>query len=195
MSQNKFNLIKELLKSSTTVFSFKELLLLSGGMDPSLLKSQLHYYIIKGELYKLRRGLYAKNKDYNRFEVATKIYIPSYISFETVLSRSGIIFQYYNQIFVATYASKTIECDGQVYTLRTIKDTILTDNKGIILEESYSIASCERALLDTLYLNHEYHFDNLRPINWATLYDLLPLYNNKRMLKKINSYYNAFKAS
>jgi len=41
----------------------------------------------------LRRGLYAKDNSYDKNELATKIYIPSYISFETVLRNAGAIFQ------------------------------------------------------------------------------------------------------
>ncbi len=121
--------------------------------------------------------------------MATKIYIPSYISFETVLSRSGIIFQYYNQIFVATYTSKTVICDEQTYTFKTIKDTVLTENKGIITEGGYSIASTERAFLDILYLHQDYQFDNLKPLDWDRVYELVLLYDNKRMAKKVNNYY------
>jgi predicted transcriptional regulator of viral defense system len=56
----------------------------------------------------------------NKFEIATKIYKPSYISFETVLSQSGVIFQYYSQIFVASYLTREIEVDGQKYFYRKI---------------------------------------------------------------------------
>jgi len=39
-----------------------------------------------------RRGIYAKDKNYDRLELANRIYTPSYISLETVLSREGIVF-------------------------------------------------------------------------------------------------------
>ena len=79
-----------MLESKRTVFSFKELALLWRTSDPNTIMSRVNYYVKKKYLYHIRRGIYAKNKRYNRFEVATKIFIPSYISFETVLAEAGI---------------------------------------------------------------------------------------------------------
>ena len=39
--------------------------------------------------------------DYNRLELATRIFTPAYVSFETVLAKEGLIFQYYNKITAA----------------------------------------------------------------------------------------------
>jgi hypothetical protein len=50
----------------------------------------LNKYVTAGKLIRVRRGLYAKDKDYNRFELATRINTPSYISFETVFTGSGL---------------------------------------------------------------------------------------------------------
>jgi hypothetical protein len=38
------------------------------------------------------RGIYAKDKDYDKVELAGRIFTPGYVSFETVLVRSGINF-------------------------------------------------------------------------------------------------------
>ena len=188
------NILKEILKSDQTVFSFKELLLLFSSIDKESLKSSLHYYAKKGDLYHVRRGLYAKDAQYNRFELATKIFIPSYISFETVLTSAGIIFQYYSQIFVASYQSREITCDGQTYVYRRLKQTVLTNSLGIELGKQYSIASKERAFLDIIYLNKKYHFDNLEPLNWDLVYTLLSVYGkNKAMSKRVAEYYDLFK--
>ena len=40
-----------LLRSPSSVFSFKEIFLASGETNPSLLKRRLHYYVKKRELY------------------------------------------------------------------------------------------------------------------------------------------------
>ena len=175
------NLLQEIWRSEKTVFSFKDLILLSQESKIDNLKSKVHYYVTKGYLYPIRRGIYAKNKDYNRLEVASKIFAPSYISFETVLRDMGMIFQYYTSIFVATYRSETIDCDGQRYIFRTIKPIILTNNLGVTTKKIYTIATPERAFLDILYIRKNYHFDNLSPLNWEKVYDILPLYENKRM--------------
>ncbi|MGE0009599.1 MAG: hypothetical protein AB7F19_03575 [Candidatus Babeliales bacterium] len=186
-------LLKDILSSSQTVFSTKELFLMWGKADPALLRSRLSYYIKRGYLYHIRRGLYAKNKDYNRFEVATKILTPSYISFETVLLQSGVIFQWYQRIFVASYQTRIIECDGQTYEYRKIKGPLLTNSQGITIENQYSIATPERALLDMLYLHKGFGVDNLSVVNWDTVFELLPLYANKRLEEKVHMLYKDYK--
>jgi len=42
-----------------------------------------------------------------------------------------------------------------------------------------------------IYLNKEYHFDNLINIDWNKVYRILPIYNNKRMEKKVKRYKEA----
>lgn len=188
------NDISYILRSNNTVFTFKDILLASSKTNPILLKRRLNYYTKKGDLYSIRRGLYAKDKNYSKYELATKIYTPSYISFETVLGTTGITFQYYSQIFAASYQTKEIECDGQKYSFKKIKDEILTNKAGVELKENYSIASPERAFLDVVYLHKDYHFDNLLPLNWDRVYKILPIYGgNKRMQKMIEMYHKDFK--
>ncbi len=186
--------ILRILRSEASVFSFKEILLASNEEKPQLLKRRLSYYLKKGELYSIRRGLYAKDKKYNRLEAATKIFTPSYISFETILVEAGIIFQYYASIFVATYQTKEIICDGQTYSFRKIKDTILINNAGVEDKGTYFAATKERAFLDILYLNKDYYFDNLGPLDFDKVLVLLPIYHNKRMTKKVQAYFKAFEA-
>lgn len=188
--------LQELLRVNQTVFSFKEILLRFKTDDVASLKSKLNYYVKRGDLYSIRRGLYAKDAQYNRLELATKIFTPSYISFETVLSSIGIVFQYYSTIFVASYQSRTITCDKQVYTFRALKPTLLTNSEGVQILETYSIASTERAFLDVIYLNKHYHFDNLEPINWDKVYEILPIYGDiKSMRKRVDSYHKSYKNS
>jgi len=187
----KTNLL-DILRSKSSVFTFKEILLASIEANPALLRRRLNYYVKTGELYHIRRGLYAKDKDYDKLEVATKIFTPSYVSFETVLVQAGVVFQHYSTIFVSTYQTKEIVCDGQAYSFKKIKDAILTNNAGIEQGEHYSIASKERAFLDILYLNKGYHFDNLSPLDFNKMFALLPIYNNQRMVKKVKAYFKAF---
>ena len=58
----------------------------------------------------------------------------------------------------------------------------------------YFIARKERAFLDILYLNKGYHFDNLAPLILIRYLALLPIYNNKRMVKKVHTYLKNFQA-
>ncbi len=151
----------------------------------SLLRRRIHYYVKKGELYPIRRGLYAKDKNYDRRELATKIFTPAYISFETILFEQGIIFQFYSTIFVATYQTKDIICDGQAYSFHKLKDTLLTDTTGVENRGYYFAATKERAFLDLLYLNNDYYLDNPSSLDFKKIFEILPIYNNKRMEKKV----------
>ncbi len=184
--------ILSLLRSKTSVFTFKEILLASYHVKPEQLKRRLNYYVKKGMLHPIRRGLYAKDKHYDRLELATKIFTPSYVSFETILVKAGVIFQYYSTVCVATYQSKELVCDGTTYAFRKIKDTILTNTAGIENKGNYFAASKERAFLDVLYLNKDYHFDNLAPLDFDKIIALLPIYNNKRMTKKVHVQFKTF---
>lgn len=177
--------LNDLLRSKKSVFSFKDLLLF-WGINAETAKSRVNYYVKTGDLYHLRRGLYAKDKNYDRLEAATKIFTPCYVSFETVLASSGIVFQVYSQIFVASYQTKEVVMDGQKYSFKTMKDTLLLNNAGIENNENYSIASPERAFLDVCYLNVDYHFDNLRPLDWEKVFDVLPAFGeNQRLLQSV----------
>jgi len=185
--------ILNILRANKTVFSFKEIFLASKEKNPALLRRRINYYIKQGELYPIRRGFYAKDKNYDKFELVTKIYTPAYISFETVLAQAGIIFQFYGQIFAASYLTREITADGQVYSYKKIKDSILTNHLGIEAKENYFIASPERAFLDTIYLSRNYYFDNLSELNWDKVFETVSIYSNKRIEKKVKEYYNDFK--
>jgi hypothetical protein len=185
--------ILSILRRGNTVFTFKDILLASGETNTALLKRRINYYIQKEELYSIRKGIYAKDKNYDKLELANKIFTPAYISLETVLAKEGIVFQHYDQIFVISYLSREISCDGQTYVFRRMKDTVLTNSLGIEKKGNYYIASKERAFLDTIYLNKNYHFDNLSSIDWHKCFEMLPIYDNKAMAKRLNSYHKLAK--
>ena len=188
----KNNKILQLYKLKQTVFTAKEIALIWQEDNRSNLKSTIKYYVDKGDLLRIRKGVYAK-PEFNSREAAIKIYSPSYISFETVLAQAGIIYQYYETIFAASYLSRTIQLNnGQKITYRKLKDKILLLPDGIIRKNSYQIATPERAFLDTLYLFGQPYFDNLKNINWEKCLSLARLYNNQTLIKKLNNYYKKY---
>lgn len=187
--------VLDILRTDKTVFTFKELMLFLGETDIKLLKRRINYYVKTGKFYHIRRGIYAKDENYNKLELATKIYTPAYISLETVLSNAGIVFQHYSQIFVVSYLTRDIVCDAQSYTYKKIKDSVLINDTGIEHKANYAIASKERAFLDTVYLHKDYYFDNLSVLDWDKVFTVLPIYANKTMIKKVNKFYQAFKNS
>ncbi len=178
-----------LLRSKKTVFSIQDIALLWQDPSTSTTRVRLNYYTKKGMLYRIRRGLYAKDRNYSRLELATRIFTPSYVSFETVLAREGLIFQYDTTIYIASYLTRALTIDGQTYQLKKIKDPILLNAQGILLDHDISIATRERALLDSLYINRDYHFDNVRTVDWNVVFEILPMYENRRMTHIVNNLY------
>jgi predicted transcriptional regulator of viral defense system len=181
--------LSTILRSKKTVFSLKDLALLWNEPSSTSTRVRLHYYIKKGDLVRIRGGLYAKNRNYNKLELATRILTPAYVSFETVLAKEGLIFQYYETIYVASYTTREIEIDKQIYAFRKVKDTLLMDETGIIHDAETSVANKERAFLDILYVSADYYFDDLRSLDWERVFDILPIYGNQRLVKKVNNLY------
>lgn len=182
-----------LLRSPKTIFSTKDVALLWGERNESAARVRLSYYVKTGKLIRVRRSLYAKDKNYDKFELATRIYTPSYISFETVLTQAGINFQYYSSIFVASYITREIEIDDQKFTFVKMKSYVLSNTDGIDHKAGYAIATKERAFLDRIYVSRDYHFDNLDSLDWDIVFKILSIYNNRRMVKKVNEYFKHYK--
>lgn len=188
----KKDIIFSLYQLPQTVFSLKELSLLFPGLSYVNLKRRLGYYTQTGKLKNLTKGIYTKIH-YNELELATKIYIPSYISLETVLQKAGMVFQYYETIFVISYVIRTVEIDSHTFQLRRLKESILLDSSGIINKELYWEASVERAFLDVVYLYKDYHIDNLGPLDWKKVMQLKSIYHSKAFEKRVDDYYSSFK--
>ena len=181
--------LEVLLRSTNTIFSLKDVSLLWSEESDEIIKKRLNKYVKAGKLVRARRGLYAKDSNYNRFELATRIYTPSYISFETVLTREGINFQYYGNIFVASYINREITVGDQKITFVRTKDYVLSNTTGIKHTDGIATATKERAFLDRVYVTKDYHFDNLANLSWDKVFEILPIYHNKRLEKKIKEYF------
>ena len=110
------NALVKLYKSSKTVFSTTDIAILWEETNINNLKSKISYYVKDGSLIRLRKGIFAKDKNYNPKELATSIYIPSYISFETILREAGMIFQHYDTIYIASYKTQNVKSGGRALT-------------------------------------------------------------------------------
>ncbi len=186
------NFLTTLYGSKQTVFTSKEIAILIGEKDANKLKSKLAYYVKTKKLIRLRRGIFVKNKVYDRNELAVRLYAPTYVSFETVLAKEGVIFQYYETIFVASYLSRKIEFKGNKFAYRKLKDELLINQTGLINRGTYFEATKERAFLDMLYLFGDYYFDNLRGIDWDRCYDMVLIYKNKTLEKRLKNYFEKY---
>lgn len=185
--------LEVLLRSPKTIFSNKDVALLWGEEAEAAVRVRLNYYVKVGKLIRVHRGLYAKDNNYSRFDLATRIYTPSYISFETVLTRAGVNFQYYGNIFVASYVSREIKASDQKITFVRMKSYVLSNTTGIEHKDGIAMATVERAFLDRIYVSKDYYFDNERSLNWNKVFEILPIYHNKRMEKKVQEHYKNYK--
>ena len=178
--------LTSILRSPKTVFTLKDIALLWREPASDAVRVRLNYYARQGDLYRLRKGLYAKSENYDKLELATRILTPAYVSFETVLAKEGLIFQYYAPVFIASYTTRNITIGAQVYSFRKIKKEVLVNQLGVEHMRETSVATRERAFLDMLYVSGNYHFDNLRTLQWDSVMQMLPLFNNKRLSLQVN---------
>jgi predicted transcriptional regulator of viral defense system len=187
----KNQLLIELHKQSQTVFSLKEISLLMPDLTYNNLSNQVLYLTKQGAIKRLTRGIYAKD-EYNPFELANKLYTPSYISLETVLLLAGITFQHYERIFSMSYLTRTVKVSGHTLQYHQMNKEILLDKRGLVQRDNITIASPERAFLDALYLYKDYHFDNLGALDWDKVFGFVNIYKSKAMHNRVDEYHQIY---
>jgi hypothetical protein len=181
----KESFIISIYKDTRTVFRLKDVALLVGDSNFKSLNNKVNYYVRTGKLLNPRKGIYAK-PGFNPEELACIVYTPSYISMEYVLQRSGVIFQYGPVITSISYLNRRIEADNVAFQYRKIKGDILVNLIGIKRQANHvNIASAERAFLDMIYLDPNYYFDNLSPLNKSEVLKLTTIYNSKSMSARV----------
>lgn len=179
------DLIFTLYNDVRSVFKLSDIAMLSGETNFESLNKRVNYFVRNKKLQNLRKGVYSKTS-YNLEELACRIFIPSYISLEYVLQKSGVVFQFNSAITSVSYLSRTIEIADNEFVYRKLKNEILADFRGINrYPNGINIASPERALLDLLYLNGETYFDNINVIDKDLCFELLPLYHSKKLSERV----------
>lgn len=172
-------------RDKRTVFRLIDIALLTGETSFDKTNKKINHLVSTGKFQNPRKGIYAK-EGFSKEELACILYTPSYISLEYVLQKAGVVFQYDPAITSVSYLSRSTTIDGQFYVFRKVKTQILVNTGGIQrLDNHINIASAERAFLDTLYLNTDYYFDNLSPLNIDSINKLLPLYNSKALHARV----------
>lgn len=182
-SQNS-DVVFAVYSDSRSVFTLKDIAMLTGESNFKSINGKLNYYVRKGKLLSPRKGIYVK-AGYNTEELACILYTPSYISLEYVLQKAGVVFQYDERVTAVSYLSRSVKIEGRTYAYRKIKGEILIGTEGINQIGNVNIASPERAFLDTLYLNKEYYFDNINSLNKEVIYKLLLLYSSKTLTARV----------
>lgn len=175
--------VAKLINSGKTVWKSGEVWLILGIDNPNTLKNILQRLAKEDILFYHTGGLWTF-KVYDPLEFASKIMKKSYISLETVLQRSGIVFQdYSNSVLLVSDRSLSKKIHGISYEFSKIKDSILTNTIGIINTGRYMIASPERALCDRIYLTPHYYFDHISNLNVELLEKLSTIYNKRTFLE------------
>jgi hypothetical protein len=176
--------IFDIYKDKRTVFKLPDIAMLFPKAENKYLANKMGYYVKTGKLLNLRKGVYAK-PDYNPLEFANLLYSPSYVSLEYVLQQAGVVFQYDSRYTSVSYLSREVEVDGNTFSYRRIKEEIIINTIGIIRKDNTNIATPERAFLDVLYLNKDYYFDNLNPLNRLLISQILPVYESAALEKRV----------
>ncbi len=175
-----------LQKTKLNIFTTNDLVILWKVKNRREAIESIKDYMRRGRIYSIKRGVYSLNKEYDIKELAQKLISPSYISYYTALGTHGIIFQKYSEMHSMSLYSKTFEIDDQKYVYHKINSNILQSQEGVISNENYTIAGPERAICDSLYLNSNIAFDNLRNIDTIKLSKISKIYKNKRLEKDIS---------
>ncbi len=189
------DLIYTLYKDARTVFRLKDVAMLLRETNFDSLNQKLNYYVRTERLLNPRKGIYCK-PEYNKSELACRIFTPSYISLEYVLQMAGVVFQYDSRFTIVSYLSRDVEIDGQIFSFRKIKNELLIASEGIERKNDFvTIATPERAILDMLYLNGAMYFDNIHPLDRNKIEEILPNYKSKTLDKRVKKLFtdNGFK--
>jgi len=179
------DLIYKLYNDTRTVYNLQEIAMLLDEPDAQKLKQRINYYVRAGKLKNPRKGIYTK-ENYSVEELACKVFKPSYISLEYVLQKSGVVFQYDSRITNISYLSRTIAVGENLFVYRKIKNDILFNSTGIVMHDNgISIATPERAFLDTLYLNKEYFFDTIQNLDKERIFSIVPIFRSSQLEKRV----------
>lgn len=139
--------LKKLNKSYYTVSDFQMIL----GQNRATTRKKTHSFVKSGILKRIGKNVYVVPLfSYDLEEIAAYLYAPCYLSFESALSKYGILSQIpYTMTFATSRRSKKVVLDDQEIEYRRLKPELFF---GYKLVKGLPIAEPEKALLDELYL-------------------------------------------
>ena len=119
--------------------------------EDAYIKTSVNRLLNGGNLVPITRGVYALSRnDLDIEKIATQLYYPSYISFESALAKYGIINQgRYGLTLATTRHSKKMTIAGVECNYSKLKPALFF---GFDLINGIYLASPEKAVLDELYL-------------------------------------------
>jgi hypothetical protein len=173
------NKIELLYQSGQTVFDINDLRLRWQENNSNSLKSKIKYYVDRGRIFRIKKGIYSLAMDYDPLELSQKLLQPSYISLHTALAFHQVVFQPSREITALALYWRSYSLGKYQYVFHTLKDEIFYNPLGILQQKNYWIASRERAITDTLYLFGETFFDNTANLDKNLLSRLAQIYCQK----------------
>lgn len=157
--------LKEKIKGN--IFTFLDVGKVFFDENPQTINIQLFRFVQKGLIKKIKRKLYCfDEKEINEFELADRLYQPSYISLETALNFYGIIPDVFQTITSVTLTTtKRIKNEFGAFSYTKIKPQLFfgfTKAKVPNTSIFFNLAKREKALLDYFYLRKINRIDGLR---------------------------------
>ena len=143
-------LVQRLLSLNKPYFTLADLEKVLGQQRPSLYVT-LNRLVSYGVLVRLRRGVYQVALQSPALaRIANTLVYPSYLSFESALSRYGILSQVpYMLTFATPKRSRRLTLGDAAIRFHQLKDTLFF---GYVMAEGLYVAEPEKALLDQCYL-------------------------------------------
>lgn len=143
-------LIQRLLNLNKPYFSPADLEKVLGQSRPALYVT-LNRLVKYGVLVRLGQGVYqASLRAADLPRIANQLVYPSYLSFESVLSRYGILSQVpYILTFATSQRSRRLALGDSVVEFHQLKQELFF---GYTLQSGLYVAEPEKALLDQLYM-------------------------------------------
>jgi predicted transcriptional regulator of viral defense system len=182
------NKMKLLLKSGHNVFNMDDLGLVWGQNKRSDTVQSARDYARKGELTRLRRGLYAVDPQNIQIEeVAGRAFTPSYVTGETVLAMKGLIFPATTEIHCAALKPKKITVGNTEIIYHMLKPEVFYNTIGIENRNNFAVASLERAIADLIYIyDGKYDFERLHDVEWDKLVEIGKIYQKNVVVERID---------
>lgn len=174
--------LKILMEKEKTVFTSKNL--------ESLWQSNHRYTKIiakrmvdKGLIFRITRGYYSLNTDFNIYELSNLIVQPSYVSLHAALFFHNISFQVSDRITSVSLINYEKKVRGKIFRYFSMKGSLFFNLEGIEYKNNISVARPERALLDSLYFGYLPNIDNMNKLNFAYLKELTIYYPKSVRIK------------
>lgn len=199
----KYFKFRELFKDFT-VFSSADI----SSVDPGFHRRQLNDWQDKGYLKRIINRYYIFSDlslDENTlFEIANRIYPPSYVSLEMALSYYGFIPEaVYGITSVTTRVTRMFTTEVGAFIYRSLSPRVFFgyDVKEYGIQKHFNLASPEKAILDFLYLNPSLNkagdFSDLRfkqdvflqKAKEAVLFEYLDRFENKSLSNRVNLFW------